>query len=150
MINDASEKDAKEQLQQFLKETLSFLRNLALGEYRAQDKSLFVKELVRQIREAWEEFEEDFNVDRARELIHSAPRSALQSHALYGEQLKLKLSAIQYWKERFFGNISGKFLIRVLDAVDTLLDSLIKATNMDGAIKEIKDALRNLVDAEDL
>ena len=58
----------------------------------------------------------------------------------------MKLSVIDKWKKRFSEKRIKKILLKLLDAIDTVLDSLIAATGMNEALKEIKDILRNSID----
>jgi hypothetical protein len=146
MINDELEEEAKKYLVDFLGETLDFLKMLVYEGEDAENRPLFIEDLLPEIREAWEEFREDLNVENAQKLINETPGSVLQSYGLYGSQLRLKLSAISSWRERFFGKRTKKLLLRLLDAIDTLLDSLMQAAGIDKAIKEIKDILRNSID----
>jgi hypothetical protein len=151
MINMELENEAKKYLGGFLGETLDFLKMLAYEGVDAEGRPLFVEKLLPEIRKAWEEFQEDFNVKNAQdaqELVNKIPGPVLQSHGLYGGQLRLKLSAISSWRERFLGKRTKKLLLRLLDAIDTLLDSLMQAAGIDKALKEIKDILRNSIDED--
>ena len=148
MINEELEDEAKKYLGDFLGETLDFLKMLVHKGADAEDRPFFVEKLLPEIREAWEEFREEFNVENAQKLVNETPGSVLQSYGLYGSQLRLKLSAISSWRERFLGKRTKKLLLRLLDAIDTLLDSLIQAAGIDKAIKEIKDILRNSIDED--
>jgi len=148
MINEELEDEAKKYLGDFLGETLDFLKMLVHEGADAEDRAFFVEELLPEIREAWEEFREEFNVENAQELVNETPGSVLQSYGLYGGQLRLKLSAISSWRERFLGKRTKKLLLRLLDAIDTLLDSLMQAAGIDKALKEIKDILRNSIDED--
>jgi len=148
MINIELENEAKKDLGHFLGETLGFLKMLTYEGEDAEGRSLFVEKLLPEIRQAWEEFQDDFNVEDAQRLVTKTPGPVLQSHGLYGRQLRLKLSAIASWRERFLGKKTKKLLLRLLDAIDTLLDSLMQAAGIDKALKEIKDILRNAIDED--
>ena len=148
MINRELEYEAKKYLGIFLDETLDFLKTLAYEGVDAEGRSLFIEKLLPEIRQAWEEFQDDFNVEEAQGLVNETPGPALQSHGLYGNQLRLKLSAISTWRERFFGKGTKKLLLRLLDTTDTLLDSLMQAAGIDKALSEIKDILRNSIDED--
>ena len=113
-----------------------------------EGRPLFLEGQSELIKGAWEEFRSDFDVERANLLIKSAEAEKLQSHGLYGKQLYLKLFVIESWKERFIGRRTKKVLLRLFDAIDTLLDSLLGATGIDVALKEIKDTLRNSIDED--
>ena len=103
---------------------------------------------MKPIKSAWMEFRRDFSVRRAFSLIELVKADELQSHGLYGKQLHLKLSVIDSWHNRFFAQRTKKVLLRLFDAIDTLLDSLLGATGIDVALKEIKDVLRNSIDED--
>ena len=78
-------------------------------------------------------------------------------HGLHGSQLRFKLATIQYWAERVNETarrgLRGKwldFLQRLLTAIDTLLDSILKALGIGSSVKEVKDAIRDSIkDADD-
>jgi len=68
---------------------------------------------------------------------------------LYGAQLRLKLSVVSYWRRKWNLKVTGKLFKKLLDAINTVLDSLIAATGLDEGLKELKDILSNSVDEED-
>jgi|LGOV01.1.fsa_nt_gb hypothetical protein len=148
MINAELENEAKNCLGEFLCETLDFLGLLVREGVDAERRPFFVETLLPEIRQAWEEFRNDFSLEKAQDLVKKTPGSVLQSHGLYGSQLKLKLSVIASWKGRFFKKRTKKLLLRLLDAIDTLLDSLMQAAGIDKALKEIKEILRNSIDED--
>ncbi len=146
MLNSELESQAKEQLQSFISETFSLFKQLVYDGFDLDQEPFFLENHLEQIKAAWKEFHEDFDTKNAKQKIMEASGRMLQIHGLYGKQLELKLSVINTWRERFNGNRAKKILIKLLDAIDTLLDSLIKATGIDEALKEIKDILRNSID----
>ena len=148
MIDTELENEAKKHLRGFLGRTLDLLRMLAYEGVDEKGQPLFIEELLPKIPKAWEEFRADFNVEKAERLVNETPGPVLQSHGLYGHQLTLKLSAIASWRKRFLGKKTKKLLLRLLDAIDTLLDSLMQAAGIDKALKEIKDILRNSIDED--
>lgn len=148
MINRELEYESKDLLQKFISEILVFLEQLAIEGFDTEGRPLFLEEQLERIKGAWEEFRGDFDVKRANVLIKRAEADKLQSHGLYGKQLNLKLSVIESWQKRFFGRRTKKVLLRLFDAIDTLLDSLLSATGIDKALKEIKDVLRNSIDED--
>lgn len=148
MITQKLEMEAKRLLSQFLKDTLSFLNHLVNEGYDSKGRLLFIEGELDGIRAAWKEFQEDFDLERANGLIKETSASYLLSHGLYGRQLELKLRLISNWHNRFSKMRTKKILLKALDATDTLLDSLTKATGIDEALKEIKDILRNSIDED--
>jgi len=146
MIDERLEFEAKERLTDFLKDTTALVRHLVYEGIDDDHRPFFFEDLSDQIRTAWEEFEEDFNINDAIDQINDTDAEKFQASGLYGSQLDLKLSVIDKWKKRFSKKRIKKILLKLLDAIDTVLDSLIAATGMNEALKEIKDILRNSID----
>ena len=68
----------------------------------------------------------------------------IQSHGLGGAQLDFKLRTVEFWADRVrHPNIGSRWIRRLLDAIDTLLDSILDAVGIGSSIKEIKDAIRD-------
>ena len=148
MINRKLENESKILLQNFIIQTLLFLEHLVVERFDMEERPLFLEEQSDLIKGAWEEFHSDFDVEKANMLIKRAEADKFQSHGLYGKQLDLKLSVIDSWHNRFLTRRTKKVLLRLFDAIDTLLDSLLGATGIDVALKEIKDTLRNSIDED--
>ena len=82
---------------------------------------------------------------------------AVAAHGLDGAQLGFKLATVRYWTARanaaFTASLVGQwrdFVRRLLTAIDTLLDSILKALSFDSSVKEVKDAIRDAIkDAND-
>ncbi|HEY5073758.1 MAG TPA: hypothetical protein VII34_03615 [Pyrinomonadaceae bacterium] len=140
--------DAHDKLREFLSFVYNLLRDIARRGRDPRDQLLFLEEIRPLIEEAWTEFESDFNLDESFERIEKLEPSDLRSHGLYGKQLDLKVRVIQLRNGLFQKLGGGKLFKPLIKAIDTLLDSLMKATGIDGAIKEIKDILGDSV-AED-
>jgi hypothetical protein len=100
------------------------------------------------IEEAWAQFESDFNLDDSFGRIGYFGPTDLRSHGLYGKQLDLKLRVVDVRNALFQKFGAGKLFKPLIKAIDTLLESLIGATGIDGAIKEIKDIFGDSI-AED-
>lgn len=90
------------------------------------------------------EFKETYDLEGECRKIRIAPSGQLRAAGLVGAQLDLKLGIVDHWKGRFLGGegVFGK----LIDAIDTLLDSLIGAAGLASALKELKDALRSIVE----
>jgi hypothetical protein len=146
MINTELEKEAKEKLQDFIELTHSLIHHLVYEGFDVNGRPFFFEDLIIEIREAGDEFEKDFEVDQALKQIQETAPQKLQKSGLYGKQLHLKLSVVKKWKERFSRRRVKRILLELLDAVDTVLDSLLAVTGIDQALKEIKDILRNAID----
>jgi hypothetical protein len=138
--------DDRDQLVQFLKTTLALIRSLATDHL-----NLFAQDLRQAITAAWSEFETDFNLPDAEATIRAIRQDRAIWAGLYGAQLKLKLAVIQHWQQEWERNRTGfgfgrKILKKLIDAIDTVLGSLIAATGLDEALKELKDILSNSLD----
>lgn len=64
----------------------------------------------------------------------------LQLHGLSGEQLRFKLNNVQLRERVFRSNVTFGPLRRLINAIDTLLESILDAVPGGGALKELKDA----------
>ena len=82
---------------------------------------------------------------------------ALERHGLTGNQLRFKLKAVEYCADaaneaRPDGTQNRPkgmwaYLIRrTLGAADVVLDSILKALNADGALKEMKDMIMRIIE----
>ena len=98
----------------------------------------------RELREvataAWREYERDYPLPMLQRRVAELSRDMLMRHGLYGAQLAYKLAAIDLAASRATEGISG-WLRKLLELIDNLLESILKALNIDDALKEIKDAL---------
>jgi hypothetical protein len=148
MINSEQLHEAQGVLLNFVYELHDFLRRFVNEPYDRYGKLLVLKEMQEELRNAWKEFDEDFNLDKAKNVIYEASPERLQTHGLYGSQLRAKISLFQIRIGRFFDSFTTKGLLKLIDAADTLVDSIIAATGLDEALKEMKDLLRNSVDEE--
>ena len=108
-------------------------------------QELFISNLVGFYNEVWYT---ETNLERFSELtraIRETDLNVLSSHGLLGAELSLKLATANTWYERFIAFPGMGIFKRVIDAIDTLLDSIIAAVGSGGAIKELKDTLRNIL-----
>jgi len=90
--------------------------------------------------EAWLEYLEGHPLDRLQRAVAQASQSDLQRYGLAGAQLSYKLAIIEFAGERAALGTPG-WLRRLLELIDNLLESILKALNVDDALNEIKDAL---------
>jgi hypothetical protein len=95
-------------------------------------------------REAWREFSEHTPLSTFEAAIKRASDRDLESHGMVGSQLSYKLQVIEYIKEKAF-HFSG-WKKKLLDAIDTFLDSILSALGVGEALKELKDALVGSLD----
>ena len=94
-------------------------------------------------KEAWRELKKHQPLDEFVSLIAKAPDTKLRAHGLTGAQLNYKLSVLKDLTERMRRvKFPGRFRAKLVDAIDTILDSLLSAVGAGTALKEIKDMLR--------
>jgi hypothetical protein len=141
--------EAHERLSEFFKQIHDFLRDLATRKHDPKGGTLFPSELELLIEGAWAEFDGDFDLDGALTKIAGLSAADLGAHGLYGKQLVLKLRVIEIWQQRFQQFGGRKVFKKLIDAIDTLLESLLEAAGLDGAIKELKDILSDSVDEDE-
>tara|TARA_R110002020_G_scaffold360574_5_gene573361 strand:+ start:2364 stop:2816 length:453 start_codon:yes stop_codon:yes gene_type:complete len=97
---------------------------------------------------AWAEFKRDQPIETFNSLIQTASIETLKRHGLVGMQLEYKLSVIDTINRLMKSNLknpnrpSVRMRLKLIDAIDTVLDSLISAIGAGTALKEIKDMLR--------
>ena len=161
---DSAAYDA-ENLSHFVLWTHEVLRQIVHGE---TDFNAIPQELADPMRAAWEDVSPLFP-GLASDAAEIHPDLA-ERHGLHGSQLHFKLATVRYWTGRVNrtgrannARISRKirrrrrnrgkwreFLGRLLIAIDTLLDSILKALGMGSSVKEVKDAIRDAIkDADD-
>ena len=134
----------RETFERFASGVVPFLRSLATEHIHR-----FPPELQEDIGAAWKEFEEDFDESRFVATARDIPSDRAVWAGLYGAQLRLKLAVVSHWHHKWNSSFSTKILKKLLDAIDTVLDSLIAATGLGEALKELKDILSNSVDDDD-
>ena len=149
MINETSAAEARDDLFKFVEELYGFLQRTTQEPYDHDGKLLILPEMRDELRGAWAHFADDFSWDRAKLAIYYAPDARLESHGLYGLQLRAKLRLFRLRLRRFTDRLTKKGLWKLINAADTVLDSIIAATGLDEALREIKDLLGNCVDDDD-
>ncbi|MCB0200013.1 MAG: hypothetical protein KDI03_08070 [Anaerolineae bacterium] len=141
----------RERLVTFLRQTHSLLRELYLEDVRdAVGRPLAPRDLKPLLERAWTEFAQSFNPpgtkNVAEQRIRDLSRDQMTAFGLYGAQLELKLEIIDRLRDIWEKLRTIKSLKALLDAIDVLLDSLIKAARIDEALKELKDIFCTLLD----
>lgn len=102
-----------------------------------QRRPLFDEALIGLMRAAWHEARPRFDVVAAR-AAELAPR-AIEEHGLAGQQLQYKLAVVEH-RNGIFRSLGGVFgFRRVIEAIDTLLKSILDAAGVGGGLAEIKD-----------
>ena|SRR3990172_11063084 len=107
-------------------------------------KPLFIGNVLPQMRAAWAEMPEHFRALRAG--VGRLSDTKIRDHGFSPIQLNFKLQVVASWWRRFSENGGRRIALKLLGAIDTVLDSLIDATGLGGAIKEIKDAIAGAID----
>jgi hypothetical protein len=146
---DVSPSDARTHLSKFLKWLEEFFDDIATESGAPGPlANIFAGTQIAHLPGALEELKKDKIFEEAVARTKTMTVSAVREHGLYGKQLQWKISNINYWSEKFLGNILGGVLDRLLDAIDALLDSLLDGVPGAGALKELKEAIRNAIDDE--
>jgi len=146
MIDSKQEKQAREKLSAFVHDTYILLEKLSCEKIEVEGQ-LFLRTLPARIRDAWKGFTANCPLKEVLKSISDIPAKELESHGLYGNQLKLKLAVIDVLKKRLTSFRKKKVLIELLEALDIILDGLIPATRIDGAIKNIKNSIKSSIDS---
>lgn len=136
----------RERLIEFLGDTLSLIDELLAEGKDHQGNRVLSAEFLPAFRAAWREFNEQFPFERVQTIIQRTPDERLVWAGLYGAQLELKLTTVAHLRSQFFSSGGGGWLKKLLDAIDRLLDSLIAASGIDEALKELKDILSDNVE----
>lgn len=128
----------------FLEAVRDLLRQVVRDEGRDhKGNRLLVDELVRPMHDAFRELEEQQHFERLIGGARDLSAEPMHEHGLGGAQLRFKLAAVSF-RESLFNELGGVFRFRwLLDTLEGLLDSIIDASGTGGAIKEIKEAIRN-------
>ena len=105
------------------------------------------------MQDAWEEVQPAF--DQFQASLSEITDVQVTIHGLGGAQLRFKLGNVNYWSDRAnaaatnqVANVWIGIVIRLLFSIDTLLDSLLAATGIGTAVKEAKDAIRDVIDLD--
>ncbi len=142
----ASGRGSIQRLIQFVRATYEVLGKLVESERDPQEQLLFLEELLPPMRAAWREVRPHFEeLERA---IDALPDQQIYRHGFSEGQLDFKLGVVASWWNRFSARGGRRIAKKLLDAIDNVLDSLIDATGVGGAIKEIKDAINGSIEDE--
>lgn len=78
--------------------------------------------------------------------IRDMSDETLRMHGLVGAQLDYKLAVIAAIIDKLRNvKFPGRFRVKLVDAIDTVLESIIAALGIGTALKEIKDMLRHQI-----
>jgi hypothetical protein len=146
---DPSE-DPRETLRSFIEALRQFLDELILEGRDPRGEPLFHDALRAYMRPAWEEgrplFAEVVDAIRSRDGRSRLSNEAILSRGLWGAQLRFKLSVFRYLHGRYLTLGKGA-LRRLLEAIDTLLSSIVSAIGGAEGIKEIQQYIEHSLDA---
>ena len=102
---------------------------------------LFVEELIGPMQAAFPELREYFG--RVEAAVRELPNVRMIEHGLTGPQLRFKLAGVSY-RDGIYRQLGRIFHFKgLLDTLEALLDSILDAAGIGGAIKEFKEAVRN-------
>jgi hypothetical protein len=137
--------DDTEKIQEFLARVYAWLDASYEGSSRSMvDPPWPPISVHRELRDvataAWHEYERDYPLRALQARAAQLSPAALTRHGLYGKQLEYKLAAVDL-AARFAAQGMAGWLRKLLELIDNLLESILKALNVDDALKEIKDAL---------
>lgn len=135
---------AKEDISQFVDQVLHVIGDI-IRKPEGDEGPLFLKEMMDPLSEAWDEFQKDFDSRVAKERIFGVVDQSLQDHGLYGAQAAGKRKLFEIRLGIFKKQRTKQALLWLLDSIDTYLGSIIDATGLSKALKEIKDILRNSI-----
>ncbi len=143
-VGSSSYNDDKEKIIRFLFEVRRFLSLVLETGEDSKGKFLFIKELHSSLRETWVVVEPYFDVAIGNS--RNVTKDRLVQHGLVGIQLDMKIEIFNFMKRKY-KSVGGKSILRRLfDAIDTLLESILAAIGVGGAISEFKDSVKNSID----
>src|SRR5947199_5221510 len=91
-------------------------------------RQLLVAGLVKPLKDAWPDMKPYF--DLAAEKIRNAPADAVTRHGLLGSVFAAKLSVVRYLWDNYLARGGGRLFIRLLDSIDSVLESLLDAAGV--------------------
>ena len=128
-------------LLQFVRAVHDLLAEVVENPNDRQGEPLFADGLIDPMRAAFLEIPGHF--ERLYTAVRRLEPDGIAEHGLSGNQLHFKLAAVHY-REQVYRQRGGFFRLQwLLDAIEGLLDSIIDAAGVGGAIKEFKEAMRN-------
>lgn len=141
--------DPRETLRSFIEALRQFLDELILEGRDPSGEPLFYDILLPYMRPAWDEgrplFAEVLDAIRSADGRSRLSNEAILSRGLWGAQLRFKLSVFRYLHGRYLTMGKGA-LRRLLEAIDTLLTSILAAIGGGEGIKEIQKYIQHSLD----
>lgn len=133
----------RQALVSFVLSVRDFLEELVADNLDPKGEPLFIGRLWELMKPAWEEGKPVFA--RLANNLGETQSSILIEHGLGGQQLRFKLGVVRYFNEQYVRFGKG-VLKRLLEAIDTLLKSIIKAAGLGDAAEELKDYIEKCID----
>ncbi|HEY1682890.1 MAG TPA: hypothetical protein VGF98_14685 [Candidatus Tumulicola sp.] len=129
-------------LVRFVQDIEQFIDDLIYGETLLKRKFVFRPARLKQLFiSAWDELTKSGYIkDFIRVIENKCTKEVQRDYGLEGEQLKLKMSLIHDRVQKFLDSGTAAALVKALDAVDALLDSLVLAVGFGDALKELKQS----------
>lgn len=144
--------DPTDTLDEFVKQVHDFLAEIVRSDRDPiSAEPLFEQELVPAMRAAWDEVKRAGLFDDVGMRIRDArprPEATFGPHGLTGQQLRFKLAVIRFFHGRYIARGGRRLLKKLLDIIDDLLDSILEALGVEGAISEIKDFIKDSIAEE--
>ena len=128
----------------FIRATRTTLSEVVISGRDLQGRQLFHPQLIPSMRAAWKEIDSHFN--ELESAVRKLNTQQLQQHGFIGKLLDFKLKVAGWSWMRFADFGGGRLLKKSLGAIDNVLESLIEATGVGSAIKELKDAVMGSID----
>lgn len=147
MLSTKQLQDARTDLVDFIRRVYNLLERSMTEGRDARGKLLIRMKFRPLANDAWREFQKQCSLSAAIARIHKASGYSLEHHGLYGAQLGLKFEQVKELFRRFERAGGSRILKKLLDVVDTLLESVVVATGIAGALIEIKKALSHCIEA---
>jgi hypothetical protein len=135
--------DSRGALGDFVRGVHLFLDELVQGNRDPAERPIFVENLLTLMRGAWQEGRGVF--ESIESGIRNADPARVREHGLEGQQLRFKLGVLRYLNDRY-QTIGKGVLRRLLDAIDTLLKSIISVLGGGEAAEELKDYIKDSID----
>lgn len=132
----------QDRLIEFVRWTSQALKDIVVLE-SPTGRDLFYSELRDPMLAAWSDVSGRF--DGLVLAVEQLPDEVIQRHGLEGAQLEFKLGTVRTSSRLYSRYGTGRLLRRLLEAIDTLLDSILDATGFGSAISEFKDAVRDSI-----
>jgi hypothetical protein len=144
MAYDSGYEEDRRELIAFLISTHDLLGEISHSNIMLRDGPAIPGEIRELAGRAFDEYVENLPSEPRQyysDVIYEASGETLVDGGLTGAQRELKLSLVSRRFRRFTGEKLRKWLIRLLQAIDTALDTIVELLGVKHALKELKDTL---------